>query len=479
MQPTSSTRAVIFVSHATPEDNDFTIWLASRLQADGFDVWIDKQALIGGEKFWQEIDQTIRHRAIKFLLVYSENICFQKQRGKLKGGIEKEKSLAESIAKTNNLPDFTILLNIDGSEYNLFIGADMLNQIPFYENWAAGYSLLLKKLDRDGIHPQNAPVNDFAKWYEDEYILNSGVKPLHELYYDSWWNIKKLPDTFCIYRFVNDTIASHVQRQCPYPASRITNSVSSFYDTNDFEVEIDGEVGNITPRERHIIKASDAIAAISVETDSTTFPNSQDIRNHLTYLLQNVFHQIMRDRHLSWYRMANKKLAYFFTPRQLGQPVKFQYSLRNQKKKQSKRKALYGQYYTSCWHFALSGKPVLSPQTAFSLKSHLVFTHDGQRLWNDKDDMHSARRKKGKRLFNEDWRDMLFAFLHALCADEDKVTIPLSPSFTLELLPWTNRYHSDFGYTEPKEKDRYDILDYDEESSEEDDDTDLVEVEDA
>ena len=64
-------RNSIFISHATPEDNDFTIWLASRLQAYGYNVWIDKQALLGGEKFWQEIDQVIRHKARKFLMVYS------------------------------------------------------------------------------------------------------------------------------------------------------------------------------------------------------------------------------------------------------------------------------------------------------------------------------------------------------------------------------------------------------------------------
>ena len=41
----------IFISHATPEDNDFTIWLASRLEMRGYQVWIDKNGLLGGERF--------------------------------------------------------------------------------------------------------------------------------------------------------------------------------------------------------------------------------------------------------------------------------------------------------------------------------------------------------------------------------------------------------------------------------------------
>lgn len=457
-------RDIIFISHATPEDNDFTLWLASRLQADGFEVWIDKHALIGGEKFWQEIDLTIRNKAIKVLLVYSQNICFQKQPGNLKEGVEKEKSLAESIAKMNGLKDFIILLNIDGSAYNLFIGADMLNQIPFYENWAVGYSQLLKKFNKENITPKNAPVGDFAKWYEDEYILNSGVKAMHELYYDSWWPIKKLPSSFYMYVFANDAIATHIQQQLPYPAGRITNVITTFYNAESFEVVVDGESGVINYREKHEIKVDDVVAGIGGES----FPSARDTQNHFRHLLQRIFHMVMRERQLSWFKMANNKLAYFFLPKVLGKPVKFQYTLRS--KKQDKRKALYGQYLSNCWHFALSSKPVLSPQIAFSFKSHIIFTEDGQRPLSDKDKMHSARRKKGRMLFNEDWRDMLFAFLHALCQDGKTVDIQLSPKFELSLNPWTNRYHSKFGYVEPKEQNRHDILVIEDEYSDEDDD---------
>ena len=87
-------RDTIFISHATPEDNDFTIWLASRLQLLGYKVWIDRKGLLGGEKFWQEIDQIIRNQAAKFLMVYSNYICYPGQPGKLKDGIYKEYSLA-------------------------------------------------------------------------------------------------------------------------------------------------------------------------------------------------------------------------------------------------------------------------------------------------------------------------------------------------------------------------------------------------
>jgi len=445
-------RNIVFISHATPEDNAFTIWLASRLQADGYEVWIDKQALLGGEKFWQDIDQVIRHKAIKFLLVYSENICSQKQRGILRDGINKEKSLAESIAKDNKLDDFIILLNVDGSEYNLFIGADALNQVPFYDNWASGYTQLLKKFKKDGLVSSSATVGNFSRWYEDEYVIHNGIEKLHEIYYDSWWPISDLPQSFYMYVFENDTIASQIQQQAKYPASKISNIVNTFQDAADFEINMGDQNCKINFLNKYKLIVNDVIHGTAREG----FPSVRDAENHFKSLLQRTFHIIMKERGLSWHMMANKKLAYFFT-RKINPNIKFQYSRRSNKI--SKRKTIFGKHLSSTWHFALSAQPVLMPQLAFSLKSHIVFTTDGYNLWDDKAKMHTARRQKGRLFFNEEWRDMLFAFLHALCQKSSSVRIKLSPSFILSLRPWTNVYESDFGYHEPKEKDRYNILD--------------------
>lgn len=465
-------RNVIFISHATPQDNEFAIWLAARLQADGYEVWVDKTALLGGEKFWQEIDQVIRHKSIKFLIVYSENICVQQQRGILKDGIEKEKSMAESIAKSNKLIDFIILLNIDGSESNLFIGADTLNQIPFYENWASGYAQMLKKFNKEGLAPTSNIVGIFSKWYEDEYIIKNGIKELTEIYYDSLWPIPDLPQTFYIYVFENEDIATQIQRQAKYPASRISNIVTTFYDAPSFEITVEGKNSKIDFVTKFEVKTSEVLQKMAREG----FPNTRDVENHLKSLLQRVFHLIMKARGLRWYDMANKRWAYFFT-KEISPKITFQYVRRAQKS--YKRKSISGKHLNNFWHYAISAKPVLTPQLAFSLKSHIIFTTDGCNPWDEKDKMHAARRKKGRLLFNEEWRDMLFAFLHALCRNRKSLGINLSPSFRLSLLPWTNTYQSDFGYIEPKEKDRHSILEAEYEYYDRDDDIDIDEVTDV
>ena len=62
-------RNVIFISHATPTDNDFTLWLGSRLSAAGYEVWSDVTKLYGGEYFWENIEEVIQSKAAKVIVV--------------------------------------------------------------------------------------------------------------------------------------------------------------------------------------------------------------------------------------------------------------------------------------------------------------------------------------------------------------------------------------------------------------------------
>ena len=52
-------RDTIFISHSTPQDNTFSIWIASRLEMLGYKVWVDKDGLLGGERFWPTIQKAI------------------------------------------------------------------------------------------------------------------------------------------------------------------------------------------------------------------------------------------------------------------------------------------------------------------------------------------------------------------------------------------------------------------------------------
>jgi hypothetical protein len=85
-------RDTIFIGHANPQDNEFTIWLYSKLELEGFKVWCDLESLVGGERdFWDEIQNVLETDACKYLLVFSK-AAFNKD------GIKDEYEFARSIA---------------------------------------------------------------------------------------------------------------------------------------------------------------------------------------------------------------------------------------------------------------------------------------------------------------------------------------------------------------------------------------------
>ena len=62
-------RDTLLLSHANPEDNEFTLWLALQLANEGYRVWCDLTKLLGGEVFWDDIEEVIKSRTVKVLYV--------------------------------------------------------------------------------------------------------------------------------------------------------------------------------------------------------------------------------------------------------------------------------------------------------------------------------------------------------------------------------------------------------------------------
>jgi hypothetical protein len=97
---------LLFVSHANPEDNEFTLWLALQLAKEGYKVWCDLTGFLGGEDTWRDIDKLLRDSTVKFLYVLSRS-------SNDKPGALKELQVAENVAREKGFHDFIIPLHID------------------------------------------------------------------------------------------------------------------------------------------------------------------------------------------------------------------------------------------------------------------------------------------------------------------------------------------------------------------------------
>ncbi|MDQ2947213.1 MAG: toll/interleukin-1 receptor domain-containing protein, partial [Acidobacteriota bacterium] len=134
----STDHQMIFVSHANPEDNEFAKWLTLQLANEGYAVWCDQTKLLGGEKFWEDIQTAIKNHTAKFVFVLTEPA--NNKRGTLD-----ELDCAIGTEKRKNLKDFIIPLKLDDLAYDdTYISIRRLNQIYFRKSWATGLAKLLE-----------------------------------------------------------------------------------------------------------------------------------------------------------------------------------------------------------------------------------------------------------------------------------------------------------------------------------------------
>src|ERR1019366_1614796 len=85
-----------------------------------------------------------------------------------------------------------------------------------------------------------------------------------------------------------------------------------------------------------------------------------------------------------------------------------------------------GAKYKRYYHYGLEAQVVTYPDLMIALKSHVIFTKDGNTPLNDPAFQHRARRSQCKAWWNDRWRDLLFAAMAALAAGKDEVALPLN-----------------------------------------------------
>jgi hypothetical protein len=147
--PTSTTRDVIFLSKATPLDNEFALWLAPRLESAGYTVFCDIVTLEPGDRWRKEITTTLQERAVKMLLVCKDDTLAS-------AGVLEELEIASDLTKSLADPKFIIPLRLKA--YKKVFGIGGLQYVNFEPGWAQGLDKLLDTLKRHKIKPASTPL---------------------------------------------------------------------------------------------------------------------------------------------------------------------------------------------------------------------------------------------------------------------------------------------------------------------------------
>lgn len=433
IKTTPSIRDTIFIGHANPEDNDFTLWLRAKLINEGYKVECDLTFLTGGENdYWKSLQDLLENGTVKYILVYSKN-TFEKP------GVIEEWEQVKAIAAQHQLNDFRLVCKIDDVSFSQRIGLNVMNQIRFDKAWGFGLKQLLNKLRTDRVPHGKRNQYSIDDWLRNKFTTNPFLKKKKETYYSNWLHITTLPDVLYIHKFENNSQAKLISNEFSYPSIVHDKYIITFLE--------------IIPQTAPSINFSiEAKSTIVVKTeyylsnvDELDFPCHVDMKRFIVRLLKDAFFKTMENKGVPFHSMSNRLRCYYYKEGQIeNNKVAYLYEGNWMRPKQ-----LIGEYFESMWHYGISIRPILRPFLRFAIKGHLVFSDDGQNVWEKKKELQSARKTKGKGFYNADWRNLMLAFLHSIADDEGLITIELNESFSIKLPATPVLFHSTYGYDEP------------------------------
>ena len=447
-QTSAPARNMIFVCHANPEENEFARWITLQLANEGYPVWCDQTKLLGGEKFWEDIEDAIKNRTVKFLFVLSR--AANEKRGTLDEldcaiGVEK---------KHSELTDFIIPLKMDDLSYDdVFIRIRRLNHIDFRSSWAAGLAKVLEKLAKDQV-PKNPNFNPeaVATWWRSQidFSAEQGLIEKPDEHLSNWFLITGLPENLHRHSVSRSQIGK-IDFDAPsflHPAVNDTElSFLSFAKAEHFAKQL--------PAHHYIDKTIQvSIESIRERTAPRGYPGL------LTQILRLAWERMMERTTLHTYEMSSRSKCFYFRQNTVKDDRLFFEGV------DSKRayRDVVG-YATKLgrkrhWHYGISVKPTLHPQFQFVVKGNVLFSDNGTTIWDNKDKLAKARRNQCKNWWNDEWRDRMLAVMTYLGDEAGNITIPVGPGINLIVHRWPTAFVSPISYLDPQDFVKEDLDDY-------------------
>lgn len=379
------TRNVIFISHATPDDNEFTRWLGLQLAQEGYSIWSDVTKLLGGESFWSDIETAIRDHTIKFIFVLTKA-------SNVRQGALDELHLARTIAKTHSFHDFIIPARLDDLPFDeINIALHRANAIDFSKSWAEGLVQLMEKLETEKIpkSPETFNRGAVATWWRNNFDGLQMLKEEEEVLCSNWFQFTSYPETVYIHEAGQGAYVGNAM----YPYYSIGKSIVSFATSED--LQISECIGT------HEI----SMEAIIGWEDNSSGISTNELRNAITFIMKDGIYKTVSATGLGTHLMANDRKCFYFLPENLS--AKFvNFAVDNVI---HGKRSLVGKVKNRTWHFALSFDVQFDPMLIIVARTHVLFSEDGKTLLYSDKMMASLRRSACKNWWNQHWRDRILA----------------------------------------------------------------------
>jgi hypothetical protein len=409
-------RCIVFLSHATSDDNDFVVWLGVRLSAAGYEVWSDVTRLLGGEFFWRDIDDAIRRHAAKVVVCLSR-ASTQKE------GVLNEIAISVATGKKLGSAEFTLPIRVDDLPYDEF-PPQLINRnaIDFSANWADGLSRLLRVLERDAV-PRRAEGDSqqaLIAWRVCHQSRARAVIETEELVESNWLPIVELPPVVTLYEIgvpVSLGDLPSLISAVTWPHFVYTRLIGGFGALDPFQ----GDLGPTLPLKAAYTLETQAFLQGRPEDGPPI--DGRDARNHVSNMLRQAWDRAMAARGLSAYELADGSKAWWVPSGFLPEDkIRF---VKPDGRKGWRQLVGHDNPHNVFWHVGFAAKPVLNPPLHLVLRPHLILTEDGKTPLDDRKRMNSLRRGVCKSWFNARWRDLVAGFAQWVGDGQETLRLPM------------------------------------------------------
>lgn len=408
----------IFISHATPDDNEIAQWLALRLMREGYSVWVDMERLRVGDDFWREIEGEIRENAAKFVLILSKT-SYKRQ------GVLDELAVARKVAKQRP-KRFILPVRADDLSYDDFpIEVNRLDAADFSKSWSVGMGRLTEILVEDDVPRTTAGPKEASDWWTRRYSATEGVFQETEEYSSNRFPITHAPKWIYLHGLDDLKPFDKDKFKPTYPVYQYGALFVSFAGVDELAPAFDSAESKIG------MSIKTKFSSFLADGHSKPKIERRDAKNIVTRLLRLAFHGKLAASGLKPYELANKECYYWF-PAEVVPPRKQVSFIRPNKSRGGR--ALVGaktlkdrlgtELGTQGWHFGVEILPSIGSFFGFHIRSHVAFTLNGL-PYSEADKQHKLRRRECKAWFNDRWADMLQAAMAQLAGAAGSLDLPV------------------------------------------------------
>lgn len=415
-------RDAIFISHATPEDNNFVSWLGSKLELAGYKVWHDLARLKGGDYFWDKIEAAIRNDSFRLVAVVSK-VAVGKQ------GVKNEWAVADTVERS--VPGFIIPVRIDDIPFgDVPITLHRKNLLDFTGGWHKGLAALVDTLEEAKAPKVSSPDPALARHWLPELKEGAIVRTDAKETLDSTWlPILALPPAIETARILGkDREIKVTEENRKLPWFEHEDRIVGFAKGADLVQLMAKSV---------MLKAANAADTSTFLKEGSTLGDKEvpwwEARRRVGNLVRQAWELAMEAKGFASVYQSGGRRIFYVTPELTGGRGKYVHYEDFDGKKRIKALNGRSEKRGACWAYGVGMVTSFDDPWRVELRHAVIFTDDDGKPLEDALKAHRLRRGFCKSWWNEQWRTLMRAFLWLASEGGAELVLPVGSGREIKL----------------------------------------------